>query len=230
MVSQENRAKTIEYVQNKYGFDHVAQIITYGKLQSKAVIRDIARVLQMPYSQADKISKMIPPPVQGKNVTLKQSLEMVPELEQMRTSDPQVNKLFDIAMKLEGLYRHSGVHAAGVVIGDRPLDQLVPLYKDPRAEMPVTQYDMKYVEETGLIKFDFLGLKTLTVIKKAVFTLLIFKFHVAVKCFLSFFIPFVKGGAAARYNSLPRLRRCDIIPVNDSDHIQRTQFSSRTLS
>lgn len=165
---QENRSKTIEYVQNKYGFDHVAQIITYGKLQSKAVIRDVARVLQMPYSQADKISKMIPNPVQGKNVSLQEALDTVPELEEMRKNDPQVNKLFDIAMKLEGLYRHSGVHAAGVVIGDRPLDQLVPLYKDPRADMPVTQYDMKYVEETGLIKFDFLGLKTLTVIKKAV--------------------------------------------------------------
>lgn len=165
---QENRSKTIEYVQNKYGFDHVAQIITYGKLQSKAVIRDVARVLQMPYSQADKISKMIPNPVQGKNVSLQEALDTVPELEEMRQNDPQVNKLFDIAMKLEGLYRHSGVHAAGVVIGDRPLDQLVPLYKDPKADMPVTQYDMKYVEETGLIKFDFLGLKTLTVIKKAV--------------------------------------------------------------
>ena len=165
---QENRFKTIEYVQKKYGFDHVAQIITYGKLQAKNVIRDVARVLQMPYAQADKISKMVPPPVQGKNVSLKQALEMVPELEQMRTSDPQINKLFDIAMKLEGLYRQSGVHAAGVVIGDRPLDQLVPLYKDPKADMPVTQYDMKFVEETGLIKFDFLGLKTLTVIKKAV--------------------------------------------------------------
>ena len=165
---QENRAKTIEYVQQKYGIDHVAQIITYGKLQAKNVIRDVARVMQMPYSQADRISKMVPPPVQGKNVPLKQALEMVPELEQMRTSDPQINKLFDIGMKLEGLYRQSGVHAAGVVIGDRPLDELVPLYKDPRAEMPVTQYDMKYVEETGLIKFDFLGLKTLTVIKKAV--------------------------------------------------------------
>lgn len=165
---QENRAKTIEYVQNKYGFDHVAQIITYGKLQSKAVIRDVARVLQMPYSQADRISKMIPPGVQGKNPTLQESLDQVPELEEMRQNDPQVNKLFDIAMKLEGLYRHSGVHAAGVVIGDRPLEQLVPLYKDPRADMPVTQYDMKFVEETGLIKFDFLGLKTLTVIKRAV--------------------------------------------------------------
>lgn len=165
---QENRGKTIEYVQHKYGSDRVAQIITYGKLQSKAVIRDVARVLQMPYSQADKISKMIPPGVQGKNPTLKESLEQVPELEEMRVSDPQINKLFDIAMKLEGLYRHSGVHAAGVVIGDRPLDELVPLYKDPRSDMPVTQYDMKYVEETGLIKFDFLGLKTLTVIQKAV--------------------------------------------------------------
>lgn len=165
---QENRYKTIEYVQNKYGFDHVAQIITYGKLQSKAVIRDVARVLQMPYSQADKISKMIPAGAQGKNPTLPEALEMVPELEEMRQNDPQVNKLFEIAIKLEGLYRNSGMHAAGVVIGDRPLDQLVPLYKDPRADMPVTMYDMKYVEETGLIKFDFLGLKTLTVIQRAV--------------------------------------------------------------
>lgn len=165
---QENRYKTIEYVQNKYGAEKVAQIITYGKLQSKAVIRDVARVLQMPYSQADRISKMIPPGVQGKNPTLQESLDQVPELEEMRQNDPQINKLFDIAMKLEGLYRNSGMHAAGVVIGDRPLEQLVPLYKDPRADMPVTQYDMKFVEETGLIKFDFLGLKTLTVIQKAV--------------------------------------------------------------
>ena len=167
-LCQENRHKTIEYVQKKYGYDHVAQIITYGKLQSKAVIRDVARVLQMPYSQADRISKMIPPGQGGKNPTLPEALDQVPELEEMRVKDPQINKLFDIAMKLEGLYRNSGMHAAGVVIGDRPLDQLVPLYKDPRAEMPVTQYDMKFVEETGLIKFDFLGLKTLTVIKRAV--------------------------------------------------------------
>ena len=167
-LCQENRHKTIEYVQNKYGMDHVAQIITYGKLQSKAVIRDVARVLQMPYSQADRISKMIPPGQGGKNPTLKEALDLVPELESMRTNDPQIRKLFDIAMKLEGLYRNSGMHAAGVVIGDRPLDELVPLYKDPRADMPVTQYDMKYVEETGLIKFDFLGLKTLTVIERAV--------------------------------------------------------------
>ncbi|MBQ8671329.1 MAG: DNA polymerase III subunit alpha [Alphaproteobacteria bacterium] len=167
-LCQENRHKTIEYVQEKYGYDHVAQIITYGKLQSKAVIRDVARVLQMPYSQADRISKMIPAGQGGKNPTLQEALDQVAELRTMREEDPQINKLFDIAMKLEGLYRNSGMHAAGVVIGDRPLDQLVPLYKDPRAEMPVTQYDMKYVEETGLIKFDFLGLKTLTVIKRAV--------------------------------------------------------------
>jgi DNA polymerase-3 subunit alpha len=167
-LCQENRHKTIEYVQEKYGHEKVAQIITYGKLQSKAVIRDVARVLQMPYSQADRISKMIPPGQGGKNPTLQEALEQVPELEEMRVNDPQINKLFDIAMKLEGLYRNSGMHAAGVVIGDRPLDELVPLYKDPRADMPVTQYDMKYVEETGLIKFDFLGLKTLTVIERAV--------------------------------------------------------------
>lgn len=165
---QDKRGLVIEYVQNKYGFDKVAQIITYGKLQSKAVIRDVARVLQMPYVQADKISKMVPMGVQGKNPTLKETLEQVPELEEMRVNDPQINKLFDIAMKLEGLYRHSGVHAAGVVIGDRNLEKLVPLYKDARADMPVTQYDMKFIEETGLIKFDFLGLKTLTVIQKAV--------------------------------------------------------------
>lgn len=146
----------------------MAQIITYGKLQSKAVIRDVARVLQMPYSQADRISKMIPAGAQGKNPTLPEALEQVPELEEMRQNDPQVNKLFEIAIKLEGLYRNSGMHAAGVVIGDRPLEELVPLYKDPRADMPVTMYDMKYVEETGLIKFDFLGLKTLTVIQRAV--------------------------------------------------------------
>lgn len=167
-LCQENRHKTIEYVQNKYGVDHVAQIITYGKLQSKAVIRDVARVLQIPYSLADKISKMVPAGQGGKNPTLPEALEQVPEMEQLRVSDPQINKLFDIAIKLEGLYRNTGMHAAGVVIGDRPLDQLVPLYKDPRSDMPVTQYDMKYVEETGLIKFDFLGLKTLTVIKRAV--------------------------------------------------------------
>lgn len=165
---QENRYKTIEYVQEKYGADKVAQIITYGKLQSKAVIKDVARVLGMPYSQGDRISKMIPPGSQGKNPTLQEALDQVPELEELRRNDPQINKLFDIAMKLEGLYRNSGMHAAGVVIGDRPLEQLVPLYKDPKADMPVTQYDMKYVEETGLIKFDFLGLKTLTVIQKAV--------------------------------------------------------------
>ena len=167
-LCQENRHKTIEYVQEKYGHEKVAQIITYGKLQSKAVIRDVARVLQMPYSQADKISKMIPPGSGGKNPTLPESLELVPELRQLRDSDQQIKRLFEIAIKLEGLYRNSGMHAAGVVIGDRPLDELVPLYKDPRADMPVTQYDMKYVEETGLIKFDFLGLKTLTVIERAV--------------------------------------------------------------
>lgn len=167
-LCQENRHRTIEYVQKKYGYDHVAQIITYGKLQSKLVVRDVARVTGMSFSQGDRIAKLIPMGQGGKNPTLTEALEQVPELREMRRNDPQVNKLFDIAIQLEGLYRNSGMHAAGVVIGDRPLDELVPLYKDPRAEMPVTQYDMKFVEETGLIKFDFLGLKTLTVINRAV--------------------------------------------------------------
>ena len=164
----ERRQEVIDYVIRKYGEANVAQIITFGTMAARAAIKDVGRALAMPYADVDRISKMIPAGSQGKNPTLQEALDQVPELEEMRQNDPQVNKLFDIAMKLEGLYRHSGVHAAGVVIGDRPLDQLVPLYKDPRAEMPVTQYDMKYVEETGLIKFDFLGLKTLTVIKRAV--------------------------------------------------------------
>jgi DNA polymerase-3 subunit alpha len=164
---QDKRSYVIDYVQNKYGHDKVAQIVTYGKLQSKAVIRDVARVLQMPYSMADRISKMIPGGA-GKNVSLKEALEQVEELEEMRATDPQINKLFDLSMRLEGLFRHSGVHACGVVIGDRPLENLVPVYKDPKAEMPVTQFDSKWVEHAGLIKFDFLGLKTLTVIQRAV--------------------------------------------------------------
>ena len=164
----ERRQEVIDYVIRKYGEANVAQIITFGTMAARAAIKDVGRALAMPYADVDRISKMIPAGAQGKNPTLPEALEQVPELEEMRQNDPQVNKLFEIAIKLEGLYRNSGMHAAGVVIGDRPLEELVPLYKDPRADMPVTMYDMKYVEETGLIKFDFLGLKTLTVIQRAV--------------------------------------------------------------
>ena len=162
---QEKREKTIEYVQNHYGFDHVAQIITFGKLQAKAVIRDVGRVMQVPFPVVDRLSKMIP---NDPKMTLELAFEQEPRLKEEIDADEQVKELFAIAVKLEGLFRNTSTHAAGVVIGNKPLDEIVPIYKDPSSDMPVTQYDMKYVEEASLIKFDFLGLKTLTTIKKAI--------------------------------------------------------------
>ncbi len=164
---QENREKTILYVQQKYGHDRVAQIITHGKLQARAVLRDVGRVLQMSYGQVDKLCKLVPNNP-AKPVTLPEAIEGEPKLQEARDSDPMVARLIEIAIKLEGLYRHASTHAAGIVIGDRPLDELVPLYKDPKSNFPVTQYNWKLVEQAGLVKFDFLGLKTLTVLEKAV--------------------------------------------------------------
>lgn len=163
---QDRRDEVIRYVQNRYGHDHVAQIITFGKLQARAVVRDVGRVLQMPYGQIDKIAKMIPANP-ASPVTLEEALLADEELRNQR-SDEQIDRLLSIALQLEGLYRHASTHAAGVVIGDRPLQQLVPLYRDPRSEVPATQFNMKYVEQAGLVKYDFLGLKTLTVIQRAV--------------------------------------------------------------
>lgn len=157
---QRGRSKSIEYVQNKYGKNMVAQIVTFGKLQAKAVIKDVGRVLEMGYSEVDKISKAIP-----FDVSLEEALELDEDLRGKRQSDPEISRLFDIAMPLEGLNRHSSMHAAGIVIGDKPLEQICPLYFDDEAEMPVVQYDKHYCEEVGLVKFDFLGLKTLTLIK-----------------------------------------------------------------
>lgn len=163
---QEKREKVIRYVQERYGSDKVAQIITFGKLQARAVIRDVGRVLQMPYGQIDRISKMIPVnPIDP--VTLQKALDMDRNLRDMQRTDPEIGRLIDIALKLEGLNRHCSTHAAGVVIADRPLEQLVPVYRDPRSDMPICGYSMKYAESAGLVKFDFLGLKTLTVIAKA---------------------------------------------------------------
>ena len=160
------RGEVIRYVQAKYGHDHVAQIITFGKLKARAVLRDTGRILQMSYGQVDRLCKMVPnhPTDQW---TLPRTLNGVAEFRREYERDDEVRRLVDLAMQLEGLPRNSSTHAAGVVIGDRPLAQLVPLYRDPRSDMPVTQFDMKYVEDTGLIKFDFLGLKTLSVLKKA---------------------------------------------------------------
>jgi DNA polymerase-3 subunit alpha len=161
------RGEVIRYVQQRYGSDKVAQIITFGKLKARAVLKDTGRVLQMPYGQVDRLAKAIPNHPTDP-WTLERALNGVSELAAEYKNDAQVRRLFDLAMKLEGLPRHASTHAAGVVIGDRPLDKLVPLYRDPRSDMPVTQFDMKYVEAAGLVKFDFLGLKTLSVLQKAV--------------------------------------------------------------
>ncbi|MFP5329291.1 MAG: DNA polymerase III subunit alpha [Alphaproteobacteria bacterium] len=172
-----HRDKVIAYVQGKYGRDRVAQIITFGRLKARAVLKDTGRVLQMSYGQVDRLAKLIPNhPTdpwtlerclgRARDDKTKELLPGAPEFIAEYRSDADVRRLVDLAMKLEGLPRHASTHAAGVVIGDRPLDELVPLYRDPRSDMPVTQFDMKYVEAAGLVKFDFLGLKTLSVLKE----------------------------------------------------------------
>ncbi len=162
----DRREEVIRYVQEKYGRDKVGQIITFGALLSKAAVRDIGRVLQMPYMQVDRLSKLIP--VEGvKPVSIHKALQDEPRLREEARSEEVVARMLDYAGRVEGLLRNASTHAAGVVIGDRPLDELVPLYRDPRSDMPATQFNMKWVEQAGLVKFDFLGLKTLTVIQNA---------------------------------------------------------------
>ncbi len=163
----DRREEVIKYVQEKYGRDKVGQIITFGALLSKAAVRDVGRVLQMPYGQVDRLSKLIP--VEGvKPVSIKEAIEQEPRLREEARSEEVVERLLNYGQQVEGLLRNASTHAAGVVIGDRPLDALVPLYQDPRSDMPATQFNMKWVEQAGLVKFDFLGLKTLTVIQNAV--------------------------------------------------------------
>src|SRR6202521_3679739 len=163
---QDGRDQVIRYVQERYGRDQVAQIITFGTLQARGVLRDVGRVLQMPYGQVDKLCKLVP--MNPANpITLPQAIAAEPRLQEARDDEPIVAKLLDIGQRLEGLYRHASTHAAGVVIADRPLIELVPLYRDARAQLPATQFSMKWAEAAGLVKFDFLGLKTLTVIETA---------------------------------------------------------------
>ena len=164
---QDKRELVIKYVQDKYGHDQVAQIITFGKLQARAVVRDVGRVMQINYNQVGNFAKLIPSNP-ANPMTLSEAIKSEKKIREEISNDPKISRLVEVALQLEGLFRHASTHAAGVVIGDRPLDQLVPLYRDPRSDMPVTQYNMKYVEQAGLVKFDFLGLKTLTVLKKAV--------------------------------------------------------------
>src|SRR5205809_2184951 len=163
---QDRRDEVIGYVQERYGRDRVAQIITFGTLQARGVLRDVGRVLQMPYGQVDKFCKLVRQnPLNP--VSLARAIEDEPRLQAARDSDPLVARAFDIAQKLEGLHRHASTHAAGIVIGERPLTEMVPLYRDPKSNMPVTQFNMKWVEQAGLVKFDFLGLTTLTVLQTA---------------------------------------------------------------
>jgi DNA polymerase III subunit alpha len=164
---QERRDEVIRYVQERYGRDHVAQIITFGTLQARGVLRDVGRVLEMPYGQVDKLTKLVPMNPAAP-VTLSKAIAEEPRLQAARDAEPVVKRAFDIAMKLEGLHRHASTHAAGIVIGDRPLSELVPMYRDPKSQLPVTQFNMKWVEQAGLVKFDFLGLTTLTVLQEAV--------------------------------------------------------------
>ncbi|HTV71861.1 MAG TPA: DNA polymerase III subunit alpha [Rhizobiaceae bacterium] len=164
---QDRRDEVIRYVQEKYGRDQVAQIITFGTLQARAVLRDVGRVLQMPYGQVDRLTKMVPQNP-ANPVKLADAIANEPRFAAEAEKEPIVNTLLEIAQKLEGLFRHASTHAAGIVIGDRPLSELVPMYRDPRSDMPVTQFNMKKVEDAGLVKFDFLGLKTLTVLDRAV--------------------------------------------------------------
>jgi DNA polymerase-3 subunit alpha len=164
---QDRRDEVIRYVQQRYGRSQVAQIITFGTLQARGVLRDVGRVLELPYGQVDKLCKLVPQNPAAP-ITLDKAIEGEPKLQAARDEEPVVGRLFDIAVKLEGLNRHASTHAAGLVIGDRPLVELVPLYRDPKTDMPVTQFNMKWVEQAGLVKFDFLGLKTLTVLQKAV--------------------------------------------------------------
>jgi DNA polymerase-3 subunit alpha len=164
---QDRRDEVIEYVRREYGGDRVAQIITFGKLQARAAVRDVGRVLGLPFFQVNRVAELIPNNP-AKPVTLKQAIDGEPKLQQMRDDDEAVRRLMEIALQLEGLYRHASTHAAGLVIGDRPLVELVPLYRDPKSDTLVTQYSMKYVEQAGLVKFDFLGLTTLTILQRAV--------------------------------------------------------------
>ncbi|MDR1488567.1 MAG: DNA polymerase III subunit alpha [Holosporales bacterium] len=162
---QNRRDEVIKYVQEKYGKEKVGHIIALGKLQARAVLRDVGRVIQMPYGKVDRICKLVP-----NNPTypidLKRALEIEPTLVNMMAEDESVNFLINTGLVLEGLYRHASVHAAGIVIGDRPIDEIVPIYNDGESNMTITQFNMKFVEKAGLVKFDFLGLKTLTLIKE----------------------------------------------------------------
>ena len=157
---ERRRGEVIEYVTRKYGRENVAQIITFGTMKARAVVRDVARVMDIPYADADRVAKAVPPAL---DMTLAKALEESPPLKELQQKDPRIRELLEVAQRLEGMTRHASVHAAGVVIAPRPLTEFVPLYKSQKDEI-VTQWAMKEVERVGLLKMDFLGLSTLTLI------------------------------------------------------------------
>jgi DNA polymerase-3 subunit alpha len=161
------RGEVISYVQEKYGKFQVGQIATFHQLKARGVIRDIARAMEIPFGEADKLAKLVPEPVQGKSPPVREAIEQVAELKQLYNESPLHRQLLDLAASLEGLNRNAGMHAAGVVIAEKPLWEYVPCFRGQNDEL-VTQFAMKEVEKAGLVKFDFLGLKTLTVIQTAV--------------------------------------------------------------
>ena len=164
---QDRRDEVIAYVRERYGADRVAQIITFGSFLARGVMRNVGRVLEMPLGQVDKLAKLVPQNP-ANPVTLKQAVADEARLQEAAEADERVAEMLAIAERLEGLYSNASTHAAGVVIGDRPLVELVPLYRDPKSAMPATQFNMKWVEPAGLVKFDFLGLKTLTTLQRAI--------------------------------------------------------------
>src|SRR5690606_11565798 len=156
---ERRRGEVIDYVTRKYGRENVAQIITFGTMKAKAVVRDVARVMEMPISEADRVAKLVPNQL---DMTLDLALKESPQLAELERSDPRVRELIAVGRRLEGMTRHASVHAAGVVIAPRPLTEFVPLYRSPKDEGIVTQWAMKEIERVGLLKMDFLGLSTLT--------------------------------------------------------------------
>jgi DNA polymerase-3 subunit alpha len=162
---ERRRGEVITYVTEKYGRENVAQIITFGTMKARAVVRDVGRVMEFPISEVDRVAKLIPATL---DMTLDKAVEETPALAELEKKDERVRELLKVARRLEGMTRHASIHAAGVVIAPKPLVEFVPLYRDPKSDMPATQFNMKWVEQAGLVKFDFLGLKTLTVIETAV--------------------------------------------------------------
>ncbi|QQG41228.1 MAG: DNA polymerase III subunit alpha [Candidatus Woesebacteria bacterium] len=167
-VADDKRDQIIEYITKTYGKDNVAQICTFGRMLSRAAVRDVARVLGYPYNVGDKIAKLIPPPKQGFPITISKALEETPELKDLYSTDADTKKVLDLAMQVEGSARHVSVHAAGVVVAPTNITDFSPVQREPSGEKIITQYEMHAAEEVGLIKFDILGIRNLSILGSAI--------------------------------------------------------------